>query len=212
MPIVVQCPSCNRKLRVPDDLLGRLVKCPTCSQTFTAAEEGTAPAATRPPVEQPPPWDQPPEEERVPKSSSVRRRPPEPAQEDLGPAEDYGDEPRRRPLRRDLQPHRGTLILVLGILSLASSLLMGCCSLLSPLFGTPFLLAGLALGITSWVLGQGDLRKMNANLMDPDGRGSTQGGWICGIIGTVLSGLGVLCIIGLLLFIGTVGLAGGFSK
>jgi predicted Zn finger-like uncharacterized protein len=36
MPEVIQCPHCNRKLRVPDNLLGKKVKCPSCSSTFTA--------------------------------------------------------------------------------------------------------------------------------------------------------------------------------
>jgi predicted Zn finger-like uncharacterized protein len=37
MPTLVNCPSCQRQLRVPDNLLGQLVKCPTCNETFTAA-------------------------------------------------------------------------------------------------------------------------------------------------------------------------------
>src|SRR6516162_2882391 len=36
MATIVDCPSCQRKLRVPDDLLGKKVKCPTCSGTFDA--------------------------------------------------------------------------------------------------------------------------------------------------------------------------------
>jgi predicted Zn finger-like uncharacterized protein len=36
MPEVIQCPSCDRKVRVPDSLLGKKVKCPTCATTFTA--------------------------------------------------------------------------------------------------------------------------------------------------------------------------------
>jgi hypothetical protein len=34
------CPSCGRELRVPPELLGQQVRCPTCGTTF-----GTAPAA-----------------------------------------------------------------------------------------------------------------------------------------------------------------------
>src|SRR5437899_1747347 len=48
MSMIVNCPSCEGKLRVPDDLLGRLVKCPTCGTNFTAAEsarEEETPAA-----------------------------------------------------------------------------------------------------------------------------------------------------------------------
>ena len=30
MSMIVNCPSCERQLRVPDELQGRQVKCPTC--------------------------------------------------------------------------------------------------------------------------------------------------------------------------------------
>jgi predicted Zn finger-like uncharacterized protein len=43
MPIEVACPSCDRLLRVPDDLLGRLVKCPSCGDTFTATQPEPSP-------------------------------------------------------------------------------------------------------------------------------------------------------------------------
>lgn len=36
MPEQVQCPSCMQKLRVPDTLLGKKVKCPKCSTIFEA--------------------------------------------------------------------------------------------------------------------------------------------------------------------------------
>jgi predicted Zn finger-like uncharacterized protein len=48
MPILVSCPSCARQLRVPDDLLGRSVKCPDCGTTFQAAAEGPAAAVPAP--------------------------------------------------------------------------------------------------------------------------------------------------------------------
>lgn len=35
----VACPTCRRPLRVPDTLLGQLVKCPSCEQTFTAHDD-----------------------------------------------------------------------------------------------------------------------------------------------------------------------------
>lgn len=34
MPNVVVCPSCNRKAGVADELLGRVVRCPQCGNTF----------------------------------------------------------------------------------------------------------------------------------------------------------------------------------
>ena len=64
-----------------------------------------------------------------------------------------------------MKPHRGTLILVLGILGLV---------VCGPL------------AIVAWVLGSGDLKEMDAGTMDPAGRGTTNAGKICGIIGTIL--------------------------
>jgi hypothetical protein len=64
-----------------------------------------------------------------------------------------------------MKPHRGTLILILGILSLV---------VCAPL------------GIAAWVMGSRDLKEIDAGTMDPAGRGTTQAGKICGIIGTIL--------------------------
>lgn len=63
-----------------------------------------------------------------------------------------------------MKPHRATLVLVLGILSLV--------------FCAP-------LGIAAWIMGNADLKEMDAGRMDPGGRGNTNAGRICGIIGTV---------------------------
>jgi predicted Zn finger-like uncharacterized protein len=49
MPNTIHCPSCNRELRVPDELLGKKVKCPACSQTFTATVAGPEAAPPRNP-------------------------------------------------------------------------------------------------------------------------------------------------------------------
>jgi hypothetical protein len=43
MPQFVSCPKCGRRARVPDSLLGRRVKCPGCTEPFTATP--SAPAA-----------------------------------------------------------------------------------------------------------------------------------------------------------------------
>ncbi len=64
-----------------------------------------------------------------------------------------------------LRPHRGTLILVLGILSLI---------ICAPL------------GIFAWVMGNGDLKAMGAGNMDPEGRGLTKIGKILGMIAVIL--------------------------
>lgn len=40
MPEIVACPECGRKLKVPDEFLGKKVKCPQCSAMFQAEAEG----------------------------------------------------------------------------------------------------------------------------------------------------------------------------
>jgi hypothetical protein len=179
MPEIIHCPGCQRKLQVPEELLGSDVQCPTCKQTFVAAVGASALPAPPPPL------------------------PAEPARPayDLAPApdeprpmrrsrrdyddEDYDDEDDDfRHRRRDLAPHRGGAVLTLGIGSLVCTL------------GTLFCLAspliGLVLGIVSWVLGQQDLAAIRAGRMDPTGRGTVNGGRVCGIIGTILNALVVV--------------------
>jgi hypothetical protein len=57
MPVLTTCSSCRRQLQVPEELLGRLVKCPACGNTFSAsasAAPGPAPATAAPPPSLPP--------------------------------------------------------------------------------------------------------------------------------------------------------------
>ncbi len=89
----------------------------------------------------------------------------------------------REPERRDRVPSRGVLVLVLGIISLLC---------LPSFFASP---VGIVLGLIAWVMGRGDLNRINAHEMDPDG-GLTKGGWICGIIGTILNVLLMLSCFG----------------
>ncbi len=65
-----------------------------------------------------------------------------------------------------MQPHRGTVVLVLGILGLAMCFI---------------------LGIVAWVMGNNDLREIDNGQMDPSGRGLTQAGRICGMISVILN-------------------------
>jgi len=76
-----------------------------------------------------------------------------------------------------MRPHRGTAILVMGILALVIN------------FGCGI---GWILGIISWVMGNADLKTMDAGLMDPSGRGITQAGKVCGMISVILAIIGVL--------------------
>jgi hypothetical protein len=50
MPEVVACPHCKNKLRVPDALVGKKVKCPTCHKPFDAGV--AASRAAEPPVDE----------------------------------------------------------------------------------------------------------------------------------------------------------------
>lgn len=81
---------------------------------------------------------------------------------------------RREAYRFDGEPHRGTAILVMGVLSL---------------FIMP-----LPLGLLAWIWANEDLRKMNAGRMDPEGRGMTQAGKVCGILSSVLA-LASCCVV-----------------
>jgi hypothetical protein len=73
--------------------------------------------------------------------------------------------------QQTLRPHRGGLILALGILGLV------CCFIC---------------GIIAWVMGNSDLREMAAGRMDPSGQGMTQAGKICGMISVILQIVGLV--------------------
>lgn len=76
-----------------------------------------------------------------------------------------------QPSTGQLKPHRGVLILVLGILGLVLCFI---------------------LGIIAWVMGNNDLQEMAAGRMDPTGEGLTKAGKICGMIATILFILGAI--------------------
>jgi hypothetical protein len=94
-------------------------------------------------------------------------------------------------VRRDAEPHRGAMVLVLGIVSTSVSVIalpFLCCVGLGGILS----LVGLVLGIPAWVMAQRDLGRMKQGEMDPDGHSQTVGGLVCGIVGTVLGTLGFL--------------------
>lgn len=66
---------------------------------------------------------------------------------------------------------QATTILVLGILSIV------CCGLL---------------GIAAWVMGNNELKAIDEGRRAPDNRGTANAGRICGIVGVVLSALGLI--------------------
>jgi hypothetical protein len=74
-----------------------------------------------------------------------------------------------------MKPHRGVLILVLGILGLVA--------------------CGPFTAIPAWIMGNSDMAEMAAGRMDPEGRGLTQAGKICGVIGVVLVAISIVFIL-----------------
>ena len=98
---------------------------------------------------------------------------PEPAPDDSSESTPTQEAPEVPPQQAFAQyeEHRGTLILVFGILGIA------CCF--------PF-------GIAAWVMGNADMQKINAGIMDPEGKGTTNAGKICGIISVALAALGII--------------------
>jgi len=87
-----------------------------------------------------------------------------------------------------LAPHRGGLILALGIISLVV------CQFL---------------GIAPWLMGRADIAEMNAGRMDPSGRSLTDAGKILGIVSVALAVFTVIA--GALFLVFGLGMA-AFSK
>jgi predicted Zn finger-like uncharacterized protein len=172
MANIIDCPSCQRRLRVPDELLGTNVKCPSCGTMFTTAASQPAP---------PPPAAPQSYAEAPPKAPPRERVAAPPRNEfDFGGADPgYPYDPSLD--RARLQPHRGTMILVFGILSLVA------CSIFGPI---------------AWVMGSNDLAEMRAGRMDPEGRSTTEAGRICGMIASILLIIGLVFMCGLFLLVG----------
>src|SRR5262249_57759934 len=69
-----------------------------------------------------------------------------------------------------VQEHRGTAVLVLGILALVG-------------------IVPIVLGPIAWIMGSNDLKEMRAGRMDRSGQGNTETGKMLGMIGTILWGI-----------------------
>ncbi len=103
--------------------------------------------------------------------------------------DDDGESTHGHHIRRDLEPHRGGMILGFGIGSMVT---WWCCNTgIMPV-------VGIALGAAAWIMGRADLKKMDAGTMDPDGRAQTNAGAICGMVGCVVN---VLALIALAIYI-----------
>ncbi len=93
------------------------------------------------------------------------------------------EERTKDPPRRDTVPHRGGLVMVLGILGLVF---------------LPCGLVGLGLSLCAWWLGSSDLARMRDGMMDREGQSNTRIGLICAMIGTPLN---ILCLLWWLVFL-----------
>ena len=141
--------------------MGQDVQCPTCGSTFLAQPGGAPTPSSAPP---PPPSPSPSHDLDRPS----RRR-------EFDDEDEYDDRDSRRLRRRrrpDYEPHRGTMIMILGILSLV--------------------MMPIVLGPIAWIMGNNDLKLIRAGRMDPEGESSTNTGRICGMIGTILGILGLV--------------------
>ena len=190
MALIVTCPACQKRLQVPDELIGKNVQCPECKGTFEAAVDAPKPTSTTSrPAPKTPEWEKPPE--KPSKLSKRKRLDDEDDDEDDRPRrrrdeddedEEEDDRPRRRrKSRRHVAPHRGGMILTFGILAI-----LGC--------------VWMVFGPMAWVMGGNDLREMEAGRMDREGEGMTKTGRILGMIATILYAVLIVgaCLLGAL--------------
>lgn len=78
--------------------------------------------------------------------------------------------PMSTPPMGTMKPHRATTVLVLGIVGFFC----------------------LFAAIAAWVMGNKDLKEMDAGIMDPSGRGNTKVGRLLGMIFTILGAIGAV--------------------
>ncbi len=86
-----------------------------------------------------------------------------------------------------LKPHRGIVVLVLGICG--------------------FVVCAIC-GVIAWVMANNDLREMEAGTMDPEGRELTNAGRLCGMISTLFTAV----VLGIVILVMIVAFAGAASS
>jgi hypothetical protein len=200
MAVVIQCSKCQRQLNVLEAHLGKLVQCPACGATFTAAVAAVpiaqpvgvpmaqapmsapAPAPAFPTPAMPNPFappgapasaEQPPDDGFF-KDAELLQKPP---RGDVYHSE--FDEDANVAQERG-RAHRGSLILILGVIGL----MFACC------FPAGWVFGGLALS-----LGASDLQEMSRGRMDRAGRSLTQAGRWCGVAGAIIATLSFLYVL-----------------
>ena len=88
-----------------------------------------------------------------------------------------------------MQPHRGVLIFIFGLLGLFTCAIFG---------------------LLAWIFGNEDLKKMEQGIMDPSGRDLTNAGRILGIISVSITVLGLVIILAYFFFV--MGVAASLSN
>src|SRR5436190_11072748 len=129
MPIVYECPSCGKKLKIPDEFVGKQVRCSDCAGTFVAD--------TRPALVPPPQRGEPDDYDRPPR----RRR-------------DNGVEDHRGVLVMCFGIASIGLLVVSGGVYIGGAALGPVV-----LAGPPVSIIALVLGILAWIWGGGDLNR-----------------------------------------------------
>jgi hypothetical protein len=210
MPINTKCPTCKRTVEIPDELMGKKVRCPSCKVVFLATAGGSAPPtkteSSRP---QPP---KPKSEEGI----RVRRKPPLPSEEEDEDEDEEEETPRVRkkgvrrreedeeeedeeeeaeaeeeekeeylPRRKRRRFRRDMAPHRAGTILTLGILSLVCLPII--------------FGPMAWTMGNNDLKEMDAGRMDPSGEGMTKAGKICGIISTALM---IVSCVGWLLMLG----------
>jgi DNA-directed RNA polymerase subunit RPC12/RpoP len=140
------CSNCKKTLRVPDEHLGKKARCPACQTIVIIQPQDSVDAGDFQSNEG---------EFKFPPPENPTAQKPNPFT-----AGSYTTS------RQQPAPHRGGLILTLGIVAFT------CNFFLVP-------------GIAAWVMGSSDLKQMKAGLMARDGETMTMIGMVLGIISVV---------------------------
>lgn len=166
MAEIITCPDCQRKLQVPVSYYGQTVQCPECAHTFVADPHAQG-------VQTKTPSAAPSANEDRPRSRARDRD------------DEHDDIDVKKPSsRRSENPHRGGLILALGIVSLVV-----------------FFPCSIFCGPMAWSMGNADLAEMRTGNMDPSGEGMVQAGRVLGMIATNLM---IAVVVLICLFVGFV--------
>jgi len=185
MTIEFHCPHCDKLLKTADDKAGVSAKCPGCGESVVVPSVAESEALSDQSLSSPPLT--PAADRRTPASAesadgntdaAATRDCPMCGEQIKAAATKCRycgeDLKSKSAFRGGLAPHRGGLILALGIIGIAMLMLCVLCA--------PFGIVSLPLGIVAWVMGNNDLREMSAGGMDSSGESLTRSGKIIGII------------------------------